>query len=53
MLGANAAIVETSRTYGLSTRINWHLQIMRYLLEELDMEPETSSAAPAASGTAA
>ena len=53
VLGANAAIVETSRTYGLSTRINWHLQIMRYLLEELDMEPETSSAPPAASGTAA
>src|SRR5690606_8807765 len=43
VLGANSAIVETSRTYALNTRINWHLQIMRYMLDELDMNPQTSA----------
>ncbi|HEX6990214.1 MAG TPA: succinylglutamate desuccinylase/aspartoacylase family protein [Bacillota bacterium] len=43
VLGANAAIVETSRQYALSTRIDWHLRIMRTILEELDMNPQTAS----------
>lgn len=47
VLGANSAIVETSRTYALNTRINWHLQIMRYMLEELNMNPQTSAAGAA------
>lgn len=38
-LGANAAIVETSRMYDLNTRINWHLTLMSLLLDELDMLP--------------
>ncbi|HEX6988095.1 MAG TPA: succinylglutamate desuccinylase/aspartoacylase family protein [Bacillota bacterium] len=49
-LGANAAIVETSRMYDLDDRIDWHLTLMRYVLEELDMGPitETSSLPQAA-----
>lgn len=47
-LGANAAIVETSRLYDLNDRINWHLTLMRYVLEELGMGPitQTSSLTP-------
>lgn len=44
-LGANAAIVETSRLYSLSERINWHLTIVETLLEELDMAPSTGQSA--------
>lgn len=43
VLGANAAIVETSRTFKLEDRINWHLQIMRTVLERLNMQPKTSA----------
>lgn len=42
VLGANAAILETSRMYPLQTRINWHLRLVRYLLEGLNMNPSTA-----------
>lgn len=50
-LGANAAIVETSRLYSLQDRIQWHLTLMEAMLRELNMSPATgarSAAAPAA-----
>lgn len=55
VLGANAAIVETSRLYSLENRIQWHLTMMENLLKELDMAPSTggrdSAAAPAATAS--
>lgn len=52
VLGANAAIVETSRLYSLQNRIQWHLTLMETMLKELGMAPSTgvnrSAAAPAA-----
>ncbi|REJ38431.1 MAG: hypothetical protein DIU84_00060 [Bacillota bacterium] len=52
-LGANAAIVETSRLYDLDDRIDWHLTIMRYVLEELDMGPVTHTSSLSGSQAAA
>lgn len=43
VLGKNAAIVETSRMYALKDRVQWHLMIMRYVLEALGMGPQTAS----------
>lgn len=45
VLRTNAAIVETSRMYSLTDRINWHLRIMRQVLEELNMNPQSAGAA--------
>lgn len=44
VLGANASIIETSRTFALGQRINWHLQLMRIILDHLDMNPQTGAA---------